>query len=93
MSHAPPQNDPLADIATPQTLTRWRDDLGLGRLASPLIARGLCGQALLDADPGLLGAIAGESLAKLRRWLDPLRRLRFCPWVPGWVWPGSCPGR
>jgi len=77
MSDAPPQHDPFADIATPETLTLWLDDLGLERLVSPLIERGLWGQALLDADPKLLGAIAGDSLAKLRRWLDPLRRLRL----------------
>jgi hypothetical protein len=77
MSDAPSQNDLFADIATPEALTLWLDDLGLGRLASPLIERGLWGQALLDADWGLLDAIAGDSLAKLRRWLDPLRRLRL----------------
>jgi len=77
MSNAPPQHDPFADIATPETLTLWLDDLGLERLAPPLIEHGLWGQALLDADPTLLGTIAGESLEKLRRRLATFHQLRL----------------
>ena len=77
MSDAPPPNAPLADIVSPEALALWLADLGLAHLAPALSERGLWGQALLDADPALLWAIAGDAFPKLRRWLDPLRRLRL----------------
>jgi hypothetical protein len=68
--------DPLTEIATPESLRDWLDGLDLADLAPAFIERGLLGQALLEADPADLTALAGPAAGILGKQLERLRRRR-----------------
>ena len=65
--------DPLAEIATPAALTDWLDGLDCADLAPGFIARGLLGQALLDAEPELIAELAGPDQRLITRQVQRLR--------------------